>query len=108
MAEILLAAVFYTLPTAILFFQGNADENGRAFAFRGFDFELSTADLGAFAHPDQSQTFFTVRLVFRIKADAVVLDYERDFIPALFEQNGNIRGGGVFDDVIEGFLRDAV
>ena len=47
-------------------------------------------------------------LFFAVKADAVVLDDQRNGIVALFEQDGDVFRLRVFVNVVERFLRDAV
>src|ERR1051326_7575419 len=89
---------------------GDADEDGRALARLALDLDRAADECRAFTHPDESQPAIRARHLhpFEVEAAPVVLDDQHRVAVASFEQEVNVRRGGVLRHVVQGLLHDAV
>ena len=91
---------------------GDAGDDGGAAEAGGFYFEGSAEEGGAFSHADEAEAALSLGLTAvgagLVKPDAVVLDHEHDVIFSKLEHDLGLFRLGVLDDIVEGFLGDAV
>ena len=77
----------------------------------GADFEVAADIGGAFAHAEEAKAAFAFGaggVVIGVEADTVIMDGQLDVVAGLGEVDGHVPGTGVFLNVAQGFLEDAV
>jgi hypothetical protein len=88
---------------------GDADGNCRAAAWIRLDHESPPGKPGALAHSDQAHSLIArAEYLLLLETHAVVFDDKRDLTRTVFEKDVHLRGSGMFCNIGESFLRDAV
>ena len=86
---------------------GNADRDGGSVAGGCGDLHVASAELRAFFHAQEPEGAESVGRLRILKANAIVLDYQKDTLLLLVKGNAHRLGLRVADDVGQALLKDA-